>query len=96
MARAIKIDPKTKTIEQIEIKSPDEIRTAIGGWFAVLRMPRRGEYIYFDEEGGCKDGLAAFKIADVVLVGPAVVMCDKMRGAKSSIADVAAMVRFAA
>ncbi len=96
MARAIKIDPKAKTITEIDIKGPDEIRKNIGGWFAVLRMNAPGEYIYFDEEGDLKQGLAAFKIADVVLRGSAVVMCNGTKDAKSSIDDVAALVRFAA
>lgn len=95
MAKAVKIDPKMKTIEQIEIASTDEIRTVVGGYFNVLKMNKRSEYIYFDDMGDQKEGLAPFKIGDVVLRGSAVVLCNGLRDAKSSVEDVVKMVRFA-
>ena len=94
MAKAIKIDPECKTIEEIEIASADEIRSTVGGRFNIEKTGRRGEFVYFDDMAHAKDGLARFTIGNLALAGPVLVLGLGMKDARSSVADVAALVSF--
>lgn len=95
MAKAIKVDPQAKTIEQIEIASTDEISAVLGGYFNIEKIGKPGEFVYFDDMGHTKDDLGEFTIGRVVIRGPALVLCNGLRDARSSVDDVVKMVRFA-
>ena len=97
MARAIKIDPDKRTIKYIEIKDGDDLRRVIGGWLTLVRMPKRNEVLYCDEEGLMKCR-TPFIIGRCRLVGVGVVICsgEKLTDAKSTLDEVKAMVSFAA
>ena len=72
--RAIKIDPYTKTITEIDVTSSDELVTIIGSDRLVLTPLDRGINLLSGEDDETKPSFEFYGLPDLKLYGVAVVV----------------------